>query len=130
MHTSTYQTHFTHADLRPKNIIVRNGRVAAIIDWEFSGWYPEYWEFTKANYNYFPGEDWEDYFRLALPCYEAELAAEQVLWKRLPEPGTRYASYRNGVSCEHPGSDPSVSWLDGRKDHQPTHLWSLVLPQE
>ncbi|KAI6767716.1 hypothetical protein HG530_005725 [Fusarium avenaceum] len=130
MHTSTYQTHFTHADLCPKNIIVRNGRVAAIIDWEFAGWYPEYWEFTKANYNPFPGEGWWDYLRLALPCYDEELAAELVLWERIPEPGTRYISYRNGVSCEHPGSDPSVTWLDGRKDPQPTDLWSLVLPQK
>lgn len=34
---------FTHGDLRPDNIIVKDGRVAAIIDWEMSGWYPEYW---------------------------------------------------------------------------------------
>jgi thiamine kinase-like enzyme len=130
VHTSTYQTHFTHADLCPRNIIVRNGCVAAIIDWEFARWYLEYWEFTKANYNYFLGEDWEDYLRLAFPYYEAELAAERVLWERLrlPESGTRYVSYRDGVSCERPGSDPSVTWLDGRKERQSIDPWSIVLP--
>lgn len=45
MHTSTYHTHFTHADLCPRNIVVMNEHVAAIIDWGFAGWYPEYWEF-------------------------------------------------------------------------------------
>ena len=31
------------------NIIVRNEHVVAIIDWEMSGWYPEYWEFVKHS---------------------------------------------------------------------------------
>ncbi|KAF1846479.1 phosphotransferase enzyme family protein [Cucurbitaria berberidis CBS 394.84] len=41
---------FTHGDLRPANIIVRDGRLAAIVDWEMAGWYPDYWEFAKAFY--------------------------------------------------------------------------------
>jgi aminoglycoside phosphotransferase (APT) family kinase protein len=86
VHTAPYQTHFTHADLAPRNIIVRHGRVVAIIDWAFSGWYPEYWEFTKAHYNYFSGQHWEEYLRLALTCYETELTAERILWRMLPEP--------------------------------------------
>ncbi|KAK4153918.1 kinase-like domain protein [Chaetomidium leptoderma] len=128
VHTARYQTHFTHADLAPRNIIVRHGRVAAIIDWAFSGWYPEYWEFTKAHYNYFPGqEDWEEYLRIVLPCYETELAAERILWERLPEPGTRATLHRNGVTIERKGSDPSVAWLDARAGRQLTDLWSVAL---
>ncbi|KAJ5106539.1 Major facilitator superfamily domain general substrate transporter [Penicillium angulare] len=39
----------TYRKRAPKrHIIVRNGSIAAIIDWELSGWYPEYWEFAKA----------------------------------------------------------------------------------
>lgn len=30
--------------------MIKNGRVAAIIDWEMAGWYPEYWEYAKAFY--------------------------------------------------------------------------------
>jgi hypothetical protein len=127
VHTTCYQTHFTHADLDPRNILVSHGRVVAILDWAYSGWYPEYWEFTKAHYNYFPGEDWEKYLRLALPCYETELAAERILWRRLPEPGTPAISYRDGVSLERPGSDPSATWLSERAGRQLTDLWSLVL---
>lgn len=39
---------FTHNDLAPRNILVRDGNVVAILDWEFSGFYPDYWEFVKA----------------------------------------------------------------------------------
>ncbi|KAI1472386.1 kinase-like domain-containing protein [Daldinia caldariorum] len=46
---------FTHGDLDRSNILVypRNGdtppRVAAIIDWHQSGWYPRDWEWLKAQ---------------------------------------------------------------------------------
>ncbi|KAI1803739.1 kinase-like domain-containing protein [Daldinia bambusicola] len=46
---------FTHADLDRSNILVypRDGespaRVAAIIDWHQSGWYPRDWEWLKAQ---------------------------------------------------------------------------------
>ncbi|KAI1071503.1 hypothetical protein LB507_005279 [Fusarium sp. FIESC RH6] len=129
VHTTRYQTYFTHADINPRNILVRHGRVVAILDWAYSGYHPEYWEFTKAHYSYlnFPEEDWEKYLRLALPSYETELAAERILWRRLPEPGTPFTSYRNGVSIEHPGSAPSPTWLSKREGRQLTDLWSLVL---
>ncbi|KAI2470470.1 hypothetical protein F4781DRAFT_441777 [Annulohypoxylon bovei var. microspora] len=53
----------THGDLHPRNIMVKyemdkeealgegeekRVRVAGIIDWALSGWYPEYWEHVKA----------------------------------------------------------------------------------
>lgn len=41
---------FSHGDLRPQNILVKDEKVIGVIDWEFSGWYPEYWEFAKALY--------------------------------------------------------------------------------
>ncbi|KAG6176721.1 hypothetical protein E4U27_004898 [Claviceps purpurea] len=43
---------FTHGDIRPANIMVRREdgiwRVTAIIDWENSGFYPEYWDAIKT----------------------------------------------------------------------------------
>lgn len=48
---------FAHADLNPRNILVdqtvqSDGTVAwnitGIVDWETAGYYPEYWEYTKA----------------------------------------------------------------------------------
>lgn len=126
-HTSRYRTCFTHADLAPRNIIVRHGRVAAIIDWAFAGWYPEYWEFTKAHYNFF-SEDWEEYLSISLPVYKTELLAEKTLWRMLPEPGTRSgATFSDGTHFEHKGSEPSDAWLAARAGRQLTDLWSLAL---
>ncbi|PWY88147.1 kinase-like protein [Aspergillus heteromorphus CBS 117.55] len=41
----------THADLTPRNIIIRDGKVVGIIDWEMAGFYPAYWEYVKALYH-------------------------------------------------------------------------------
>jgi aminoglycoside phosphotransferase (APT) family kinase protein len=30
------------------NILIRDGHVVGILDWEMAGWYPEYWEWCKA----------------------------------------------------------------------------------
>ncbi|KAF4459748.1 phosphotransferase family [Fusarium albosuccineum] len=44
---------FTHADLHRSNIMVTEDssscRIVALIDWRQSGWYPDYWEFCKAE---------------------------------------------------------------------------------
>lgn len=41
---------FTHNNLAPRNILVRDGIVVGIVDWEFSGLYSQYWEYVKALY--------------------------------------------------------------------------------
>lgn len=40
----------THGDISPRNILVQGSKVVAIVDWEMSGYYPEYWEYVKALY--------------------------------------------------------------------------------
>ncbi|KAK0473072.1 kinase-like domain-containing protein [Armillaria novae-zelandiae] len=40
---------FTHSDLHTRNILVKDGRLAGIIDWETAGWFPEYWEYTMLE---------------------------------------------------------------------------------
>jgi len=50
----SYNTIFTHGDIAPRNILIKDGKVAAIVDWESAGWYPEYWEYSRwavSNYN-------------------------------------------------------------------------------
>ncbi|KAG6040780.1 hypothetical protein E4U41_007049 [Claviceps citrina] len=121
-----YRTCFTHADLAARNIMVKDGHVAAIIDWAFSGWYPEYWEFTKAYYN-LAGCESQSLLISALPSYETELAAERVIWRKLPEMGDDAGHYRNGVYTKHKGSEPSKAWLDARKGRKQTDLWAVVL---
>ncbi len=43
-----YATTLTHGDFSSQNIIIRDDKVAGIIDWEMAGWYPDYWEYTSA----------------------------------------------------------------------------------
>lgn len=46
----SHETVLTHSDVATRNIIVRDAKVVAILDWEFSGFYPAYWEYVKACY--------------------------------------------------------------------------------
>ncbi|EEP82878.1 conserved hypothetical protein [Uncinocarpus reesii 1704] len=50
---------FTHCDLNPFNILVREGKVVGIIDWEFAGWYPHYWEYTSAWFGNITKAGWQ-----------------------------------------------------------------------
>ncbi|KAF2789406.1 kinase-like protein [Melanomma pulvis-pyrius CBS 109.77] len=88
-HSHRYRTCFTHSDLAQRNIIVDNGRIVAIIDWAFSGWYPEYWEYTKAHYCLMNIPDWYLEFGRAMPRYKSELEAERSLWTQFDEPGNQ-----------------------------------------
>jgi Ser/Thr protein kinase RdoA (MazF antagonist) len=56
---------FTHSDLHPGNIIVDQDKegwwkVISIVDWERSGFYPDYWETAKMTNCLAPmdGGDW------------------------------------------------------------------------
>jgi hypothetical protein len=89
-----HKTVFTHADLNPRNILVdrfvrsdgsRGWRVTGIVDWENSGYYPEYWDCTKAM---FEGFRWswrynhmiESVFR-DIGDYSQELDVEKRSWE-------------------------------------------------
>lgn len=37
---------FTHGGIASRNIIVRDGRIVALLDWEYAAWYPEYWDYV------------------------------------------------------------------------------------
>ncbi len=39
-----YSPILTHGDLAPRNLLVKDGRIVAVLDWETFGWYPEFWE--------------------------------------------------------------------------------------
>lgn len=49
-----HDTVLTHNDFTPRNILVKDGNVVALLDWELSGFYPDYWEYVKAHL-------WEDW---------------------------------------------------------------------
>ncbi|EZF43583.1 hypothetical protein H113_02868 [Trichophyton rubrum MR1459] len=72
---------FTHADLSPSNIMVKDGKITAIIDWEFAGWFPEYWEYTKIYYGFREfRKDFYSEVKHFFTTYPEELDAEQAIW--------------------------------------------------
>ncbi|CAG8898220.1 unnamed protein product [Penicillium egyptiacum] len=70
---------FTHSDFSSRNILVHENsdyQVTAILDWEFAGWYPEWWEYFRAYKSFHRGKDWGDYLCYILPArYDREFIA-------------------------------------------------------
>ena len=80
-HEDKWPLCFTHADLSSLNILVRGDDVVGIIDWETSGWYPSYWEYTTA-WNVNPqNEFWQKEVDRFLEPRPRELAMEKVRMK-------------------------------------------------
>lgn len=50
----------THGDLNDRNIIIRDGRIVAILDWDTFGRYPDYWELIPTwNLSWGGNANWE-----------------------------------------------------------------------
>lgn len=65
---------FTHGDFHRSNIIISSTlpRVAALVDWEQSGWLPDYWEDCKAHWTApYLGEWAVNYLPLILEQHES-----------------------------------------------------------
>lgn len=75
--TDGHEIVFTHADFSSRNILVdENCQVTAILDWEFAGWYPEWWEYFTAYVNFQRGKGWDHYLCYILPPqYDREFIA-------------------------------------------------------
>lgn len=68
---------FTHGDLMMQNIMVSDGHITGILDWECAGWLPEYWEYTSAV-RYQRDSLWWPQFMFSLPGYKySDLLASQ-----------------------------------------------------
>ena len=84
-----HKTVFTHGDLQPKNVMVQRveGKdggsgsfTISLIDWETSGWYPEYWEYCMSTLfgRYMP--DWLEMVEKIMPVYGYEHALMQMVF--------------------------------------------------
>ena len=75
------KTVFTHGDLSVSNVLVKNGKVVGLIDFEMAGFYPEYWEYTTAmNSIYIKG--WREEIGKFLTPYPGELEMDN-LWRKI-----------------------------------------------
>lgn len=71
---------FTHGDFKAHNLLVDDEyRLSGFLDWECTGWYPEYWELTTAM-KYGKGTWWYmAMMRLGADKYETEIESERAL---------------------------------------------------
>ncbi|KAI9710955.1 MAG: hypothetical protein M1820_002392 [Bogoriella megaspora] len=85
-HSVKHDIVFTHADLNLRNILVDgSGKISGIVDWECAGWYPEYWEYTKAHFTVRHTVRWiADVVDQIFPNYRDELQVEDMLSSMAP----------------------------------------------
>ncbi|KAI0861793.1 hypothetical protein F4860DRAFT_475081 [Xylaria cubensis] len=48
---------FTHHDLAPRNLMIDSAGDLNIVDWDFAGWYPPFFEHA-GMYNFWPQKNW------------------------------------------------------------------------
>ncbi|KAK2809125.1 hypothetical protein FQN50_004182 [Emmonsiellopsis sp. PD_5] len=81
--TSPSRFMLTHGDLFPRNILVEDGKVTGIVDWERSGFYPEYVEYALAARLYdYGGEEWWKplLMEILTPCIPERLEFQELIY--------------------------------------------------
>lgn len=60
-----------HGGIRMRSMLVKDGHIAGVADWEMAGFYPECWEFAIAIWGIDWKKDWGAYLQRHLPtCYD------------------------------------------------------------
>ncbi|KAJ5530181.1 Aminoglycoside phosphotransferase [Penicillium freii] len=84
-----HRTVFTHGDLQPKNIMVERREIhdnggadfkVTLIDWNLSGWYPEFWEFCNSTLYCQMKPDWLELIPDIFDQYPLEYLMMQVVY--------------------------------------------------
>lgn len=80
-----HRSYFTHCHFHPTNLLVERGRLSGIVDWECTGFMPEYWEFIKAKRAAHGSPILEAVYGRAFgPVYGEEWEIERKLWRLTP----------------------------------------------
>jgi aminoglycoside phosphotransferase (APT) family kinase protein len=80
-----HQPVFTHTDIQKKNIIVE--RISAddfrvsLVDWEYAGWYPSYWEYAAIYAALEWKDDWPMWFEQIVEPWIAEAAVIRMIFQ-------------------------------------------------
>ncbi|GBE87269.1 hypothetical protein SCP_1005160 [Sparassis crispa] len=80
-----YHIVFSHGDFASRNIMLsEEGKLAAILDWETAGFWPEYWEWMKASIDIESEPyDWGDALDLILEPFDADALIENMFLRVL-----------------------------------------------
>ncbi|KAK3290932.1 kinase-like domain-containing protein [Chaetomium fimeti] len=84
VHHGGHRMVFTHGDVNMRNVLVDDdGKLSGVVDWENAGWFPEYWDYTKAFFVTRHNSRWlgivEEVFG-HFGNFQGELATERELW--------------------------------------------------
>jgi hypothetical protein len=78
-HSPSYASGFTHGDVAPRNIFLKNDRtVTGIVHWKYSGWYRTE-SIRKQTIPYAP-DDWVSSIGEITGAFEEQLAGERQLY--------------------------------------------------
>ncbi|KAI1841185.1 hypothetical protein JX265_000524 [Neoarthrinium moseri] len=72
----------THGDLTSVNIMVKDGNLSGFIDFEYSGYYPRWWEYAR-HAMWFSEEDrqWKDLLRKYMRNHDEMNEAGSRWWR-------------------------------------------------
>lgn len=85
LYEKEHEIYFTHADLHLSNLMVQEGRLRALIDWEHAEFKLELWEYTKALWPSKGNKRLRYTYNLAFEeDYAEELEAELEIWRQCP----------------------------------------------
>jgi aminoglycoside phosphotransferase len=73
-----YPITFTHSDLSFRNMLYQNGKITGVVDWESSGWYPDYWEYAMTHDSFWDSPDLRDKIKDFMDPFIEELKMEQT----------------------------------------------------
>jgi hypothetical protein len=73
-----YPISFTHSDLSFRNILYQHDKITGIVDWESSGWYPDYWEYAMTQDSFWDNPDLRDKIGKFVDPFPEELKMEQT----------------------------------------------------
>ncbi|WEW57767.1 hypothetical protein PRK78_003234 [Emydomyces testavorans] len=84
-----HEPKFTHGDFQRKNVIIRridassNNFEVVLVDWQTSGWYPSYWEYSMATLAAGWDDDWHQSVSLVLDSFDAEFPWLNLLYQEI-----------------------------------------------
>ncbi|EGE00914.1 hypothetical protein TESG_08202 [Trichophyton tonsurans CBS 112818] len=80
---SGHRAVFSHSDIYRKNIMIHKTHrhtpekcdyIVALVDWEYAGWYPSYWDYEISFTHFHWDDDWPERFESFLEPWLAEVA--------------------------------------------------------